>query len=418
MFYGYMDSNKLVESFAEFAKSKNIDRPTVIRILEDVFRAVMLSKFGNSDNFDIIINLDKGDLQIWRFREVVADDAVDVAAPHKVSLSEARKIEADFELGEELSEEIKIASFGRRLILTAKQMLIQKVRELEKEALYNKYEQLVGCLISAEVNQILSKEIILLDDENNELFLPKSEQIPKDQFKKGEHIRAVIYKVAFNNAIPRVLLSRTSPLFLEKLFENEIPEIQDGLIAIRKIVRDPGARAKVAVETFDDRIDPVGACVGIKGSRIHGITKELQYENIDIINYTDNLELYIARALNPACINRVEQNGERVSVYLDPDQVALAIGKGGQNIKLAGRLIGKEIDVYRDIPHHLEEHDIPLSEFSDTIEHWILEELYKVGLDSARSVLALSKTTLEQRIDLEEETIDEIYAILDQALNG
>ncbi|WP_342265065.1 transcription termination factor NusA [Cardinium endosymbiont of Philonthus spinipes] len=413
-----MDSNKLVESFAEFAKSKNIDRPTVIRILEDVFRAVMLSKFGNSDNFDIIINLDKGDLQIWRFREVVADDAVDVGAPNKIPLSEARKIEADFELGEELSEEIKISDFGRRLILTAKQMLIQKIRELEKEALYNKYEQLVGCLISAEVNQILGKEIILLDDENNELFLPKSEQIPKDQFKKGEHIRAVICRITFNNAIPRVILSRTSPLFLERLFENEIPEIQDGLIAIKKIVRDPGARAKVAVETFDDRIDPVGACVGIKGSRIHGITKELQYENIDIINYTDNLELYIARTLHPACINRVEQNGERVSVYLEPDQVALAIGKGGQNIKLAGLLIGKEIDVYRDIPSHLEQNDIPLSEFSDTIEPWILEALHKVGLDSARSVLALSKETLEQRVDLEEETIDEIYAILDQALNG
>lgn len=413
-----MDSNKLVESFAEFAKSKNIDRPTVIRILEDVFRAVMISKFGNSDNFDIIINLDKGDLQIWRFREVIADDAVDVCAPNTIPLSEARKIEADFELGEELSEEIKISDFGRRLILTAKQMLIQKIRELEKEALYNKYEQLVGCLISAEVNQILSKEIILLDDESNELFLPKSEQIPKDQFKKGEHIRAVICKIAFNNAIPRIILSRTSPLFLERLFENEIPEIQDGLIAIRKIVRDPGARAKVAVETFDDRIDPVGACVGIKGSRIHGITKELQYENIDIINYTDNLELYIARALNPACINRVEQNGESVSVYLDPDQVALAIGKGGQNIKLAGLLIGKEIDVYRDIPSHLEQNDIPLSEFSDTIEPWILEELHKVGLDSAKSVLTLSKATLEQRVDLEEETIDEIYAILDQALNS
>ncbi len=413
-----MDSNKLVESFAEFAKSKNIDRPTVIRILEDVFRAVMLSKFGNSDNFDIIINLDKGDLQIWRFREVVADGALDASAPNKVPLSQARKIEADFEVGEELSEEIKTSAFGRRLILTAKQMLIQKIRELEKEALYNKYEQLVGCLISAEVNQILSREIILLDDENNELFLPKSEQIPKDQFKKGEYIRAVINKVSFNNATPRVILSRTSPLFLERLFENEIPEIQDGLIAIRKIVRDPGARAKVAVETFDDRIDPVGACVGIKGSRIHGITKELQYENIDIINYTDNLELYIARALNPACINRVESIGEQVSVYLDPDQVALAIGKGGQNIKLAGLLIGKEIDVYRDIPSHLEQDDIPLSEFSDTIEPWILDELHKVGLDSARSVLSLSKQTLEERVDFEEETIDEIYAILDQALNG
>ncbi|MGI2257071.1 transcription termination factor NusA [Candidatus Cardinium hertigii] len=412
-----MDNNKLVESFAEFAKSKNIDRPTVIRILEDVLRAVMLSKFGNSDNFDIIINLDKGDLQIWRFREVVADNATDGCAPDKIPLSEARKIEADFELGEELSEEMKISDFSRRVILTAKQMLVQKVRELEKESLYNKYEQLVGSLITAEVNQILSNEIILLDDESNELFLPKSQQIPKDQFKKGEYIRAVVSKVTINNAIPRVILSRTLPIFLEKLFENEIPEIQDGLIAIKKIVRDPGARAKVAVETFDDRIDPVGACVGIKGSRIHGIVKEVQYENIDIINYTDNLELYITRALSPACINRIEQSNDRISVYLDPNQVALAIGKGGQNIKLASRLIGKELDVYRDLSNHLEQHDIPLSEFNDTIEPWILEELHKVGLDSARSVLTLSRATLEQRIDLEQETIDEIYAILDQALN-
>ncbi|ROT46980.1 transcription termination factor NusA [Candidatus Cardinium hertigii] len=413
-----MDDNKLVESFSEFAKSKNIDRPTVIRILEDVFRAVILNKFGHSDNVDIIINLDKGDLQIWRFREIVDDHAPEVNAPTKVSLTEARKIEADFEVGEELSEEIKVPDFGRRAILSAKQIFMQKVRELEKAALYNKYEQLVGGLIVAEVGQILSREIIVLDDENNELFLPKSEQIFKDHFKKGERIGAVIHKVEFNNAIPRVILSRTSPLFLERLLENEIPEIQDGLIAIRKIVREPGARAKVAVESFDDRIDPVGTCIGIKGSRIHGITKELQYENIDIINYTDNLELYIARALSPACINRVEQRTERVCVYLDADQVALAIGKGGQNIKLAGRLIGKEIDVYRDIPNHLEGNDIPLSEFSGTIEPWILEELYKIGLETARSVLALSKEMLDQRVDLEQETIDEIYAILNHALNG
>lgn len=413
-----MDNNKLVESFAEFARSKNIDRPTVIRILEDVFRAVILSKFGCGDNFDIIINLDKGDLQIWRFREIVDDGAADVNTPRKVALTEARKIETDFEVGEELSEEIRIASFGRRTVMAAKQMLIQKVRELEKEALYNKYEQLVGCLISAEVNQILGREIILLDEENNELFLPKSEQIFKDQFKKGEHVRAVIQRVEFSNAIPRVILSRTSPLFLERLFENEIPEIQDGLISIKKIVREPGARAKVSVESFDDRIDPVGACVGIKGSRIHGITKELQYENIDIINYTDNLELYISRALNPACINRVEQGAERISVFLDSDQVALAIGKGGQNIKLAGRLIGKEIDVFKDESVHIEANDIPLSDFSDTLEPWILEELGKIGLDSAASVLALPKATLEKRVDLEKETIDEIYTILSQSLNG
>ena len=413
-----MDSNKLVESFAEFARSKNIDRPTVIRILEDVFRALILSKFGNGDNFDIVINLDKGDLQIWRFREIVEDNAPDVDTPSKVALSEARTIEADFELGEEFSEEVKVSDFGRRTVQAAKQMLIQKVRELEKEALYNKYEELVGCLISAEVNQILSREIILLDEENNELLLPKSEQIPKDQFKKGEFIRAIIHKVEFHNAIPRVILSRTSPLLLERLFENEIPEIQDGLIAIKKIVREPGARAKVAVESFDDRVDPVGACVGIKGSRIHGITKELKFENIDIVNYTHNMDLYVSRALSPACINRVEQSDERVSVYLDSDQVALAIGKAGQNIKLAGRLIGKEIDVYKDTIESLEGGDILLSEFNDLIDSWILDELHKIGLDSAKSVLNLSKETLEQRVGLEKETIDEVYAILDQALNG
>ncbi|HLP35134.1 MAG TPA: transcription termination factor NusA [Amoebophilaceae bacterium] len=413
-----MESIKLVDSFAEFARSKNIDKPTVIRILEDVFQSLILNKFGHGDNFDIIINLEKGDLQIWRFREIVSDNAPDVSMPTKVALSEARKIEADFELGEELSEEIKISNFGRRTIQVAKQMLLQKVRELEKETLYNKYKELVGCLISAEVNQVLSREIILLDEENNQLFLPKSEQIFKDQYKKGDTLRAVIHRVEFYNAIPRVILSRTSPLFLERLFENEIPEIQDGLIAIKKVVREPGSRAKIAVESFDDRIDPVGACVGIKGSRIHGITKELRFENIDIIHYTDNIELYISRSLNPACINRVEQMGERISVYLDADYVALAIGKGGQNIKLASKLVGKEIDVYRDVPNSVEENDVALSDFQELIEPWILEELHKIGLDSARSVLSLSKETLDQRVDLEKETIDELYAILEKTLNG
>ncbi|MDD9139842.1 MAG: transcription termination factor NusA [Candidatus Cardinium sp.] len=413
-----MDSNKLIESFAEFARSKNIDKPTVIRILEDVFRSIILSRFGYSDNFDIIINLDKGDLQIWRFREIVEDHAPDVAVPTKIALREARKIEADFEVGEELSEEIKITDFGRRTILAAKQTLIQKVQELAKETLYEKYKQLIGCLIVAEVHQLLSREIILLDDESNELFLPKAEQIPKDYFKKGAYVRAIVHKVELHNTLPRVILSRASPLFLERLLENEIPEIQDGLIAVKKIVREPGSRAKVAVESFDDRVDPVGACVGIKGTRIHGVTKELQHENIDIINYTDNLELYIARSLSPACINRVVQMSERIAVYLDSDQVALAIGKGGQNIKLASKLIGKEIDVYRDNAADPKEEDIPLSAFSEAMGPWVVEALHKIGLDSARSVLSLPKEVLEQRVDLEKETVDEIYAILHQVLSG
>ncbi|MBX9889887.1 MAG: transcription termination factor NusA [Amoebophilaceae bacterium] len=412
-----MDSNNLVKSFADFVRSKNVDRPTIIRILEDVFRAIILNKFGSGSNCDIIINLDKGDLQIWRLREIVDDNDPEVATPGKVALSEARKIEKDFELGEELSEEVNIAAFSRRTVQFAKQILIQKVRELEKEALYNKYEVLVGCLICAKVNQILSREIILLDDENNELFLPKSEQIPKDHFKKGEPVRAVIHKIEFNNAVLRIILSRTSPLFLERLFEHEIPEIQDGLIAIKKVVREPGVRAKVAVESYNDRIDPVGACVGIKGSRIHGITKELKFENIDIVNYTHNMELYISRVLSPACINRVEQHDERISVYLDADQVALAIGKLGQNIKLAGKLLGKEIDVYRDLSRSLENNDIPLAEFSDVIDESILEKCYEIGLDTARSVLEASKEMVEAHLDLDKEVIDQMYAILDQSLH-
>ena len=349
-----MDNKQLIESFAEFARSKNIDRAKVVHILEYVFRTIVVNKFG-SNNFDIVINLDKGDLQIWRLREIVNDHDVNASHPSKIPLSEARKIEADFEVGEELSEEIKIDSFGRRAVQVAKQMLGQKVRELARESLYNKYKDLVGSIISAEVNQILSREVILLDEENNELILPKSEQIPKDQFKKGECIRAIIHRVDYNNATLRIILSRTSPLFLERLFENEIPEIQDGLIAIKKVVREPGIRAKMAMESFDDRIDPVGACIGIKGSRIQGITQELRFENIDIISYTDNLKLYISRALSPACINRIEQNGQRLSVYLDADQIALALGKGGHNIKLASKLIGKEIDVYRDVALDLED---------------------------------------------------------------
>lgn len=407
-----MDSEKLIETFAEFARSKNIDRPTVIRILDEVFRAMILKKLGSDDNFDIIINLDQGDLQIWRFRKIVDDNSEDIWDHDKISLSEARKIEADFNVGEEVSEEIELSSFGRRAITTAKQTLIQKVKELEKEALYHKYSQLVGEMITAEVHQTLSREVILLDEEKKELFLPNSEQIPKDTLKKGEYVRAVVHQIELQKSTLRVILSRTSPLFLERLFENEVPEILDGLITIKKVVREPGERAKVAVEAFDDRIDPVGACVGMKGSRIHSIVRELQNENIDVINYTDNIDLYITRSLSPAKVSNIQPKGDRVAVYLKPDQVSLAIGKGGQNIKLASRLIGKEIDVYRELDNQGE--DVNLEEFADELESWIIEELRKIGLDSAKSVLAIPKEDLERRIDLEKETIDELYKVLSQ----
>lgn len=405
-----MESKKLIETFAEFARSKNIDRPTVIRILEEVFRAMILKKFDTDDNFDIIINLDQGDLQIWRFREVVDDNSEDIWDHDKISLSEAKQIEEDFGIGEEVAEEINLDSFGRRAITAARQTLIQKVKDLEKDALYFKYNQLIGEMITVEVYQILNQEIIVLDEEKNELFLPKSEQIFKDNFKKGEYIRVVVLHIDLQKKSPRVILSRTSPLFLERLLESEVPEISDGLITIKNIVREPGERAKVAVESFDERIDPVGACVGIKGSRIHGIVRELQNENIDIINYTDNIELYISRALSPAKISSIQLKADRAAVYLKPDQVSLAIGKGGQNIKLASKLVDKEIDVYREVDNMGE--DVNLEEFSDEVEPWIIEELNRIGLDSAKSVLAVPKEDLERRTDLERETIDTLYNIL------
>jgi len=405
-----MDSKQLIESFANFARSKNIDRPTVIRILEDVFRAMIRKKFEVDDNFDIIINLDEGDLQIWRFREIVDDDSEDIWDYDKISLSEARKLEDDFEVGEEAAEEIGFGSFGRRAIMAAKQALLQKVKDLEKDVLYNKYAQLVGEMISAEVYQILSREVILLDDAKNELTLPNSEQIPKDRFKKGEYVRAIVHKVELQGSIPRVILSRNSPMFLERLFESEVPEVAEGLITIKKVVHEPGERAKVAVESYDDRIDPVGACVGMKGSRIHSIVRELQGENIDVINYTDNLDLYIARALSPAKLSSIQHKGDRIAVYLKPEQVSLAIGRNGQNIKLASRLIGKEIDVYREL--NSQEDDVRIEEFADELESWIIDELKKVGLDSAKSVLAVSKEDLERMTDLERESIDELYSIL------
>lgn len=407
-----MDSKQLIESFADFARSKNINRPTVIRILEDVFRAIIRKKFETDDNFDIIINLDKGDLQIWCFREIVDDNSEDIWDHDKISLSEARKLEEDFEIGEEVAGEVKLESFGRRAIMTAKQALIQKVKDLEKDSLYNKYKQMIGEIITAEVYQILNREVILLDDDKNELTLPNSEQIPKYHFKKGAYVRAIVHKVELQKSTPRVIISRTSPVFLERLFESEVPEIAEGLITIKKVVREPGERAKVVVESYDDRIDPVGACVGMKGSRVHSIVRELQNENIDVINYTDKLDLYITRALSPAKLSSIQHKEDRIAVYLKPDQVALAIGRGGQNIKLASRLIGKEIDMYRELND--QEEDVSIEEFADEIEGWIVDELKKKGFDSAKSVLSVSKADLERRTDLEQETIDELYNILGQ----
>jgi len=410
-----MNSKELIESFAEFARLKNIDRPQMIRILEDVFRTMIRKRYGSDENFDIIINVDNGDLEIWRFREIVDDDSEDIWEHDKIPLAEARKIETDFEVGEEVAEAIKLEDFGRRVVQTARQTLIQKVKDLEKDLLFQKYKERVGEIIVAEVYQILGREVILIDDENNELALPKGEQIPKDRFRKGDFTKAIVHRVEMLNGTPKIILSRTSPMFLERLFEQEVPEVNDGLIAIRKVVREPGERAKVAVESFDDRIDPVGACVGMKGSRIHSIVRELENENIDVINYTDNLELYIQRALSPAKITRIaiDQEDKHVSVYLRPDQVSLAIGKGGQNIKLAGKLVSMEIDVFRD-NEEFEEEDIDLSEFDDEIEEWVLNELRRIGLDTAKSVLALSKEELVRRTELEEETVDEVMNILKQ----
>ncbi len=409
-----MDSVVLIESFAEFARSKNIDRPTIIKVLEEVFRTMIRKKYGTDTNFDVIINPDTGDLEMWRTREIVDDNSEDIWEPDKIPLTEAHKIQDDFEVGEEVAEEVKLEDFGRRMVQTARQTLIQKIKDLEKELLYFKYKDMVGDLLTVDVYQMLKNEIICLDSEGNELVLPKQEQIFKDKYRKGEPVKVVIHKVELNNGTPRITLSRTSPVFLERLFETEIPEIYDGLINIRKIVREPGERAKVAVESYDDRIDPVGACVGMKGSRIHTIVRELNNENIDVINYTENLELLIQRALSPAKITSmvIDRETKRVSVYLKPDQVSLAIGKGGQNIKLAGRLVGMEIDVFRDVEGQEDEEDVDLSEFTDEIDEWMIEEFRKIGLDTAKQVISISKEELIRRTDLEEETVDEILEIL------
>lgn len=410
-----MDAKNLIESFAEFARNKNVDRPTMIRILEDVFRTMIRKKYTEDDNFDIVINADKGDLEIWRFREIVDDNSEDIWDHDKISLSEAKKIEPDFEIGEEVAEEIKLEDFGRRAVMMARQTLMQKIKDLEKDILFQKYKDLVGELIMGEVYQILPREVLLIDAEGNELILPKSEQITKDRYRKGESVRAVVQRVEMVNGNPRIILSRTSPKFLERLFESEVPEVFDGLITIKNVVREPGERAKVAVESYDDRIDPVGACVGMKGSRIHSIVRELQNENIDVINCTDNLELYIQRALSPAKITsiKIDEDNGRVSVYMKPDQVSLAIGKGGHNIKLASKLVGYEIDVFRDLDES-EEEDVDLDEFVDEIDDWVIDELKRVGLDTAKSVLALPKEDLLRRTDLEEETVDDILKVLKQ----
>ncbi|MFN8341713.1 MAG: transcription termination factor NusA [Cyclobacteriaceae bacterium] len=409
-----MDASTLIESFADFAKQKNIDRPTMIRILEDVFRNMIKKRYGSDENFDVIVNADKGDLEIWRFREIVDDDSEDIWDADKISLTDAKKIEPDFEVGEEVAEEIHLIDFGRRAVTTARQTLIQKVKDLEKDILFQKYKDIVGEIIAGEVYQTLSREVLLIDAEGNEIAIPRSEQIQKDRYRKGETVRAIVHKVDMVNGNPKIILSRTSPVFLERLFEQEVPEVYDGLITIKKVVREPGERAKVAVESYDDRIDPVGACVGMKGSRIHAIVRELQNENIDVINYTENLELYIQRALSPAKISsmKIDKDNGRVSVFLRPDQVSLAIGKGGLNIKLASRLVGLEIDVFRELDDQQVEEDVDLDEFSDEIESWVLDELKRIGLDTAKSVLNLSKEELVRRTDLEEETVESVLTVL------
>lgn len=408
-----MASINLIEAFQDFKEAENIDRPTMMKVVEDVFKTLLRKKYTSDENFDVIVNAEKGDLEIIRRRMIVEDGQVEDPLA-QVAYSDAVKIEPDFEVGEELYEEIDLLDFGRRAILAAKQTLASRISDLKKNVLAKKYGDRIGEIISAEVYQVWKKEILLLDEEGNELILPKSEQIPQDYFKKGENIRAVVKKVDMKNNNPVIILSRTSPDFLAKLLEIEVPEIFDGLIVIKRIVRDPGERAKVAVESFDDRIDPVGACVGMKGSRIHGIVRELKNENIDVINWTSNIQLLIQRSLTPAKITSMEldNEGKHANVYLKPDQVSLAIGRRGVNIKLASELTGYELDVYRDNEGETDEFDIDLEEFSDEIDSWIIDELKRVGCDTARSVLNLTPEELERRTDLEKETIVDIRRIL------
>ncbi len=407
----------LLESFAEFKEFKNVDKETLMAILEEVFRNMIIKKYGSDENFDIIINPEKGDLEIWRNREIVEDGEVEDENV-EVSLSEALKVEDDFEVGEELSEEIKLESFGRRNVLSLRQNLAGRILDMEKDALYAKYKERVGEVVTAEVYQIWKREMLLVDDEDNEVVMPREHQIPGDFFKKGDTVKAVVAAVELRNNNPRIILSRTAPEFLERLFEMEVPEIYDGLITIKKIVRAPGERAKVAVESYDDRVDPVGACVGMKGSRIHSIVRELRNENIDVINFTENEELLVQRALSPAKVTSMALHSDtgKAEVYLKPDQVSLAIGKGGNNIKLAGLLTGYDIDVYREDDEVSE--DVELKEFADEIDEWILAEFTKIGCDTARSVLNLEEEDLVKRTDLEAETIREVISILKAELDA
>ncbi len=404
-----MDNLNLISNFAEFKELKNIDKSTMIEVLEDVFRHLLIKTYGTDENFDVIINPEKGDLEIWRNRTIVEDDAVE--NPHQqISLSEARRMDETYEVGEEVADEIKLDSFGRRAVLSLRQNLASRILDLEKANLYAKYSEKVGEIINGEVYQVWKKEILVVDDDDNELVLPRSEQIPSDFFRKGDTIRAIVSRVEMKNNTPVIILSRTAPEFLERLFEQEVPEIFDGLITIKKIVRIPGERAKVAVESYDERIDPVGACVGMKGSRIYSIVRELKNENIDVVNYTSNTQLLIQRALNPAKISSITLDEEKktASVYLKPSEVSLAIGKGGLNIRLANMLTGYDIDVYREV----EEEDVALEEFSDEIDQWIIDALKNIGCDTAKSVLELSIDELAKRTDLEEETVREVVNIL------
>jgi N utilization substance protein A len=406
-----MESINLIDTFSEFRELKSIDRTTMMSVLEDVFRSMLIKRFGTDENFDVIINVDKGDFEIWRNRTVVEDN--EITDPNlQISITDAKRIDDDYEVGEDVTDEVKLDDFGRRAILSLRQNLTSRIMELEKDHVYSKYKDKIGDIITGEVYQVWNREILILDDEGNELILPKSEQIPSDYFRKGDTLRAVVIKVDMRNNSPVIILSRTTPIFLQRLFELEVPEIFDGLITIKKIVRIPGERAKVAVESYDERIDPVGACVGMKGSRIHGIVRELRNENIDVINYTANLQLFIQRALSPAKISsiRLNEDDRRAEVFLKPEEVSLAIGKGGLNIKLASMLTDYEIDVFRDIAEA--EEDIDLEEFADEIESWILDELKAIGCDTARSVLDLSVQELVKRTDLEEETVKEVVRIL------